>query len=233
MTHLALALWCSVAAFAADPRLAVVQQRQVVDTLAAEVATARVGAADRDELADRMARYREAAERLAALEAPELAAAAGVEAGERSLARRGLADALARGAPDEHDRDVLVGWLGDPEARLPALTQVLGSIASTRDDAVRRGLALDVADQADVLSLVAAYDTARAERDRERAATQAGVLRARTAPGQTGGMDLVVAAERLEREAQAADERAMSARQRRTRADELRAAALALSVETP
>ncbi|MEQ1501579.1 MAG: hypothetical protein ABMB14_05080 [Myxococcota bacterium] len=233
MIFLALALWCSVAAFAADPRLAVVQQRQVVDTLATEVATARAGAADRDELADLMARYREAAERLAALEAPELAAAAGAEAGERSAARRGLAEALARGTADDRDRGVLVGWLGEPEPRVAALAQALDAVSSTRDDAVRRGLAVDVADQADVLSLISAYDTARAERDRERAATQAAALRARTAPGQTGGMDLVVAAERLEREAQAAEKRATSARELRTRADELRAAALALSVETP
>ena len=233
MNLLALALWCSVVAFAADPRLAIVQQRQVVDTLATEVAAARSRSADRDALADLMARYRDAAERLATLEGPELAAAAGVEAGERSAARSALADALARGTADDRHRDFLVSWLGEPIDRLSALTRVLDASRSTEDDAVRRGLALDVADQTDVLSMISAYDAARAERDRDRAATQAGVLRARTAPGQTGGMDLVVAAERLEREAKAADERATSAREQLARTEALRTAALALSVETP
>lgn len=233
MNLAALALGLSLAALAADPRVAVVQQREVVDTLASEIATARATSGDRDALAALMTRYREAAERLAVLEAPSLTAAAGADASARSAARRGLADALAKGTADDHDRTALVAWLGEPADRLPELVTALDAIRGTRDGTVRRGLAVDIADQADVLSLIAAYDAARAEHDRDRASTQAAVLRTRTAPGQTGGIDLIVAAERLERDAVAAGDRMVLAEDQRARADALRASALALSVETP
>lgn len=227
------------AAWAADPaddaalRLAVQRQEAVVDALAGEVERHRTAGAGRAELGAAMSRYREAAVRLVELEAPLVAGAQDAERAAHAEALRRLAEALANDRVDEAARARLVGWVGEPTVRVGVVESVLGTCGGTTDTTVRRALALDLVEQAAALALVARYDGARARADAERARAQAEALRARTSAGQSGGLDLVVAAERAERDAATASERALAAEAVVVRYEAVRVAAITLSEGAP
>lgn len=223
------------AAHAGDDELRASVQRQeaVVDALAADVAAARTAGAPRQELGARMSLYRAEAERLVAMEAPLLQSAADAERQAHSDAQRKLADAIATDRVDDAARASLVLWLGEPAARVVVVESVAGQAGAAADPVVRRALALDLAEQAGALALVCRYDAAKSLRTADRATAQATALRARTAPGQSGGLDLVVAAERAEREALDARAAVAANEALAVRFEALRAAALTLSEGTP
>ena len=216
-----------------DLRAAVQRQEAIVDALAAEVSSARAAGAPRQELGARMSRYRTEAERLATMEAPLLLSAADAERQAHAAAERALADAIANDRPEEAARASLVGWLGEPAARVKVLESVAVQAGVASDPIVRRALALDLAEQAGALALVCRYDTAKSRREADRASAQAAALRARTAPGQAGGLDLVIAAERGERGALEATEAAAAANALALRFEATRSTALTLSEESP
>lgn len=230
---LARVAWAADPAAEAELRLAVQRQEVVVDARAAEVATLRSNGAGRTELAAAMTRYRDAAVKLAELEAPLVSSAADAERTAHSDALRRLAEALANDRVDDGARATLVGWLGEPRDRVSVLEAVLAQATGATDPVVRRALALDLVEQAAGLALVSRYDAARAGRTEGRANAQASALRARTAPGQSGGLDLVVAAERAEREATAAAAARAQAEGLAARYEAVRAAAITLSEGTP
>lgn len=216
-----------------DLRAAVQHQEAVVDALAAEVAAARDAGVSRQELGEKMSRYRAEAERLATMAAPLTQSAADAERRSHSEAGRRLADAIANDRADDGARAVLVAWLGEPASRVAILESVAEQASATTDPVVQRALALDLAEQAGALVLVCRYDAAKSGRDADRATAQATAFRARTAPGQPGGLDLVVAAERAERDAAkakaAAEENAAFA----TRFEAVRIVGLTLSAGAP
>src|SRR5204863_1886113 len=114
-------LWLVAAALAQEPGLA--EERLAVERAATAVAEARARGVSRGEIAELMAIYRDAAERLAAREAAEeppvdLAV-------ERLSALRALTDALAAGREALEARRALVAWLGEPAARMSLLEQAL------------------------------------------------------------------------------------------------------------
>jgi hypothetical protein len=227
------------AAWAADPaataalRLAVQRQEAVVDALAGEVERRRAAGVGRAELGAAMSRYREAAVRLVELEAPLVVGAQDAERAAHAEALRRLAEALASDRVDETARARLVGWVGEPTVRVGVVESVLGTCRGTSDTTVRRALALDIVEQATALALVARYDGARARAEGERASAQAEALRARTGAGQSGALDLVVAAERSERDAATDAERALAADAVVARYDVVRVAAISLSEGAP
>lgn len=230
---IAALLWLSLALAGDDALRAEVQRQEaVVDALAAEVAAAQTSGASRQEIARRMALYRAAAETLAKLEAPLLQTEADAERLERAEAARRLTEALAQDGSEAAGRATLVGWLGEPAARAPVLESVTAS-AATAEPALRRALALDLSEQAGGLALVARYDAAQAERTARRASARASALRARTGPGKPGGLDLVIDAERAEREAALALAEAAGHRATLLRLEAVRGAALALLEDSP
>lgn len=214
-------------------RAAIQRQEAVVDALAAEVATARATGASRQDLGARMSRYRAEAERLAAMEEPFLRSAVDAERAAHSDAERKLADALAGDRPAEQERVLLVHWLGEPRDRIRVFELVPAQSTAVSDPVVRRALALDLAEQSNGLALVCRYDAEKSRREGDRATAQAAALRARTAPGQSGGIDLMVAAERAERQAAQAVEAVRSAEALAARFEAVRTVALALSEGTP
>lgn len=214
-------------------RAAVQRQEAVVDALAADVARARVAGVPRQELGAQMSLYRAEAERLAAMEAPLLQSAADAERQAHSEAERKLADALANDRTDDAARTTLVRWLGEPSARAAVLESVAAQAGTASDPVVRRALALDLAEQAGALALVCRYDAATSRRAADRASAQATAFRARTAPGQSGGLDLVVAAERAEREVLLATAELHANEALALRFEAVRAVALTLSEGTP
>lgn len=230
---LAFAAWAADPAADAELRLAVQRQEAIVDARAADVAALRSAGAGRGELGAAMTRYRDAAVRLAELEAPLMSSTADVERAEHSEALRRLAEALANDRTDDGARAALVTWLGEPLPRIDVLEAVIGQATATTDPVVRRALGLDLVEQAAGLALVSRYDAAKARRVEARAVAQASALRARTAPGQSGGLDLVVAAERAEREATAAAAERAQGDALAARFEAVRTAAITLSEGTP
>lgn len=234
MLALLLAL-LAAPAHAGDEELRAAVQRQevVVDALAADVATARAAGASRQDLGTRMSLYRAEAVRLAAMAAPLFQSEADTEQAAHADAERRLADALASDHADDPSRVALIGWLGEPSVRVGLVETVARQAGATIDPVVRHALALDLAEQAGALALVCRYDAAKARRDGARATAQASAFRARTAPGQSGGLDLVVAAERAERETSAASAAVIAADALASRYDAVRAAMVTLSEGTP
>lgn len=234
MIALLLALLVA-AAHAGDDELRAAVQRQeaVVDALAAEVATARTAGVSRQDLGARMSLYRAEAERLVAMEAPLLLSAADAERQAHSDAERELADAIANDRANDAARTTLVRWLGEPPARVAVVESVGAQAGAAGDPVVRRALALDLAEQAGALALVCRYDAAKSLKAADRASAQAAASRARTAPGQSGGLDLVVAAERAEREALNARADIGANEALAARFEAVRAAALTVSEGTP
>lgn len=214
-------------------RAAIQRQEALVDALAADVAAARAAHATRQELGARMSRYRTEAERLAMMEAPMLQQAADAAHEAHVNATHRLTDALANDRSDDASRAVLVYWLGEPATRIALLESVATQAGATADPLVRQALALDIAEQAGALALVCHYDTAKAQRDVARALAQAAAFRARTAPGQSGGLELVLAAERAEQEAVEASARAHVADGLAIRLEAIRSDALTHSEGTP
>lgn len=203
---------------------------QDVESVATAIATARATGSDRAELARLMASYREKAERLEAIAGPQAAAAEDIAVRDRTAAQTALIDALARGATDAPARRVLGDWLGDLDTRLQALGPSLIAARSTDDPEMLGALVLDIADQANTIAIVARYDAAEADRVARRDAAQAAALRVRAAPGNGAGLDVTVAAGRLEREATEALARRDTASARADAADKLRQAALAQEI---
>lgn len=212
-------------------RAAAIRQASVVDVLAAEIARARSAGADRQELAGLMARFRVEAEVLAGLEAPMVLAATEEGVARRTAAARALTQALAAGRADAASRTTLVAWLGDPSERLGVLERALAAARATNEGPLRTALALDVAEQAAAVGLVFRYDAEIARLEAGRLFAQAALLRGRTMPGQSGGLDLVVEAERTERDARAATARHPLLVAEADRAEAVRLSALLLSGE--
>ena len=231
----ALLLLLSGEAHAGDDELRASMQRQeaVVDALAADVAAARVSGAARQELAARMTRYRTEAERLAVIAAPLFAEDADVEQRSHADAARRLAEAVATDRSDDTARGLLVAWVGEPEPRVAILEHIVAGAPDIADRAVRAALALDLSEQAGTLALIARYDAAKARREEARASAQATALRARTAPGQSGGLDVVVSAERAERAATEAGGRAASDELLARRLNDILQRSLAISEASP
>lgn len=200
---------------------------QDVETVAAEIAAARASGGDRSELARLMTEYRERAERLEAIDGPQVVAAEDSARRDRTQAQKALIDALARGTTDVASRRVLGDWLGDLDARIKTLGPTLEAALATEDPEFRSALVLDIADQAGIIAIVARYDAADADRVARRDATQAAGLRVRAGPGDGASLDVTVAAGRLERETAEAIARRDAAQARADAADKLRQQALA------
>lgn len=184
----------------AGPAEDVLRQRDVVENAAAAVAEARAEGAKRSVVAEKMRAYREAAEALEALETP-LAPSVEAERRARLDALGSLSEALAEDRREEKAREALATWLGVPEERLTVLTEAVAA-AESSPDAVRRAIALDVLEQASALSVLLAYDAARALRDAEALELRARNLR-RPSAGQSPPVSAEVEAVRIEAEAEA------------------------------
>ena len=226
------------AAWALEPspapdRPALRRQEAVVEARAIEVATLRANGASRADLAAAMARYREAAVALDALEGPLRTTAEDESLRRGSDALRHLAAALATDRADDDARAAAANWLGEPVSRIGVLEAVLTEVSRTTDPVLRRALAADLAEQAAGLALMSRYDAASAARSASRASSQARALRARTASGQAGGLDLIVAAERAERDAAAAQTARALAMVLATRFEAVGASALLPAEESP
>jgi hypothetical protein len=208
-----------------------VAREQSVARLAAEVAAARRDGSGRAVVADLMARYRAQAEALAAVEEPLAAARADQERARRRDALGGLRDAVAKGTANEAARRVLAEWLGDGGDRLPLLRDALRAADGSNDAELKQAIALDVADQAGAVGLLALYDAEVADRAALRGRLAAAAERARSGPGSIGSLSSVIEAERREREAAAAQSLADASRTLARDASDLAAAALALSEE--
>ena len=147
-------LWLVAAALAQEPGLA--EERLAVERAATAVAEARARGVSRGEIAELMAIYRDAAERLAAREAAEEPA---VDlAVERLSALRALTDALAAGREALEARRALVAWLGEPAARMSLLEQALDATRTVGTRDLERALVADVLDQANALFVLLTYD---------------------------------------------------------------------------
>jgi hypothetical protein len=216
-------LWLVAAALAQEPGLA--EERLAVERAATAVAEARDRGASRREIADLMAVYRDAAERLAEREAAEVPAVD--VAAERRSAVRALTEALAAGreAPDAHR--ALVEWLGQPSARMSLLEQALDATRTVGSRDLERALVEDVLDQANALFLLLSYDAAAVQRDIERSSVRVSALR-RDVPGQAAAIDVQVDIVRLEGEIEALERTAATLTSARDRCDAIRARATTL-----
>ena len=216
-------LWLVAAALAQEPGLA--EERLAVERAATAVAEARARGASRREIAELMASYRDAAERLAAREAAELPA---VDlAAERRSALRALTEALAAGreAPDAHR--ALVAWLGEPSARLSLLDQALDATETVGSRDLERALVADVLDQANALFVLLSYDAAAVQRDFERSSVRLSALE-RDLTGQAQAIDVQVDIVRLEGEIEALERTAATLADARDRCDAIRTRAMTL-----
>ena len=216
-------LWLVAAALAQEPGLA--EERLAVERTATAVAEARARGASRREIAELMAIYRDAAERLAAREAAETPA---VDlAAARLTALRALTDALATGREDADARKALVDWLGEPSARMALLEQALDATGTVGSRDLERAIVADVLDQANALFVVLTYDASAVHRDLERSRVRASALR-RDVPGQAAPIDVQVDVVRLEGEIQALERTAATLTSARDRCDAIRARATTL-----
>jgi hypothetical protein len=216
-------LWLVAAALAQEPGLA--EERRMVERAATAVAEARASGASRAEIAELMAVYRDAAERLAAREDAEMPAVD--HAAARRSALRALTEALAAGrdAPDAHR--ALVEWLGEPSARMALLEQALDATRTVGSRNLERGLVADVLDQANALFVLLSYDAAAVQRDLERSSVRLSALK-RDLTGQAQAIDVQVDIVRLEGEIQAFERTADTLANARGRCDAIRARATTL-----
>lgn len=216
-------LWLVAAALAQEPGVA--EERLAVERAATAVAEARARGASRREIADLMAVYRDAAERLAAREAAEVPA---VDlAAARLSALRALTEALAAGreAPDAHR--ALVEWLGQPSARMSLLEEALDATRTVGSRNLERALVADVLDQANALFVLIIYDAAAVQRDLERSSVRLSALE-RDLTGQAAAIDVQVDIVRLEGEIHALERTAATLANARDRCDAIRARATTL-----
>ena len=182
-------------ALAQDPGL--VEERLAVERAATAVAEARSRGASRADVAELMATYRAAAERLLA---HERATTPPVDrAAVRLAAIRDLTEALAAGREAADARAALEAWLGDPFARMSLLEQALTTAPTVGSKELERALVVDVVDQTNALHLLLTYDAAGVRRDIERSNVRLASLR-RDVPGQASSIDEQVEAVRLEGE---------------------------------
>jgi hypothetical protein len=191
----------------ADPSTDLLEAREQVERAAAAVATARAEGANRSELAELMAAYRDAAarhEQLALAQGPTPDAIRR----ERQQALTDVTRALAEGATDVPARAVLASWLGDPAARAAVLRSAADSTTAMPAD-IRRGVLLDVLEQTDALAALLSFDAAVLAIESDQAELRALSLR-RRGPGQTASIEDEVRAVRLEEDARRAEERAAS-----------------------
>lgn len=223
-----IALLLALAALAQDPGTELLRQHQAVEAAATAVADARADGARRSKVADLMRTYREAA---AALEALEQARAPSLEEVRRtrSAAVAELTRALAEGDRESGARDTLATWLGDPSARVALLE---GAVAAGEQAPaeIRRGVLLDVVDQADALVALVSFDAVALERQADMLELRALSLR-RAGPGQTASMADEVEALRLDEQARAADAAEEALIALRSTVQAVRARAVAALVE--
>lgn len=229
----ALLLWGSLAWGQAPDEHAVARQQARVAELAGVVADARDSNAPRSEVAAAMRAYRSEAEVLADMEAAMQRAEGDAMRAARERALLALAEALAAGRPDPDARALLADWLGDLDALLGTLRQALSEAGSRPADPLSHALALDIAEKAQVVWLVASYDEYRARSDARELALRAHALRSRSASGMSGGFDDVLEARALEEEAERRLEAASLHQARVEQAASLHLAALAFGGETP
>ncbi len=212
----------------ADPQGALLAQRAAVEQAAAAVASARADGARRSELAELMRVYREAAaelDRLEQIRAPNLEQARL----DRLAAMTALSRDLAEGQTTSPARALLVDWLGDPSARAAILADVVTAGLSA-PTSVRRGLLLDVIEQADAVAVLLAFDAAALEHGADQLELRALSLRRRA--GQAGSMAAEMEAARLEAEAAEATRQGEAWMQMRTTVLELRRT-VATALEAP
>jgi hypothetical protein len=216
-------LWLVAAALAQEPGLA--EERLAAERAATAVAEARARGASRAEIAELMAIYRDAAERLAAREA---AVAPAVDlAAERLAALRALTDALAAGREAPDARRALVAWLGEPAARMSLLDQALDATRTVGSRDLERALVADVLDQANALFVLLTYDAAVVRRDIDRTSVRMSALE-RNVPGQATAIDVRVEIVRLEGEIQTLERAAATLANARERCEAIRARATTL-----
>ena len=216
-------LWLVAAALAQEPGLA--EERLAAERAATAVAEARARGASRAEIAELMAIYRDAAERLAAREA---AVAPAVDlAAERLAALRALTDALAAGREAPDARRALVAWLGEPSARMSLLDQALDATRTVGSRDLERALVADVLDQANALFVLLTYDAAVVRRDIDRTSVRMSALE-RNVPGQATAIDVRVEIVRLEGEIQTLERAAATLANARERCEAIRARATTL-----
>ena len=216
-------LWLVAAALAQEPGLA--EERLSVERAATAVAEARARGATRSEIAELMAIYRDAAERLAAREAAE-APAVDLTV-ERLSALRALTDALAAGREAPDARRVLVEWLGEPSERMSLLEQALDATRTVGSRDLERALVADVLDQANALFVLLTYDAAAVHRDIDRSRLRLSALE-HNVPGQATAIDLRVEIVRLEGEIQTLERTAATLTNARERCEAIRARATTL-----
>jgi hypothetical protein len=216
-------LWLVAAALAQEPGLA--EERLEVERAATAVAEARSRGASRAEIAELMAIYRDAAERLAAREAQE-APAVDLTI-ERLSALRALTDALAAGREAQEARRALVEWLGEPSARMSLLEQALDATGTVGSRDLERALVADVLDQANALFVLLTYDAAAVRRDIDRSSLRLSALE-HNVPGQATAIDVRVEIVRLEGEIQALQRNAATLTSALERCEAIRARATTL-----
>jgi hypothetical protein len=216
-------LWLVAAALAQEPGLA--EERLEVERAATAVAEARSRGASRAEIAELMAIYRDAAERLAAREAQE-APAVDLTI-ERLSALRALTDALAAGREAPEARRALVEWLGEPSARMSLLEQALDATGTVGSRDLERALVADVLDQANALFVLLTYDAAAVRRDIDRSSLRLSALE-HNVPGQATAIDVRVEIVRLEGEIQALQRNAATLTSALERCEAIRARATTL-----
>jgi hypothetical protein len=193
--------WLLLASAAADPASDLLESRERVEQTAAEVAAARADGARRADVAVLMATYRDAA---AELERLELAVGPPPEQlrRERMDAVSELTRALAEGVGDTPARNVIARWLGDPILRAALLDHAIATSVGT-PTAIRRGVLLDVIEQADALAAWMSFDAAAEDARSSQLELRALSLR-RRGPAQAAPIEDEVAAVRLEEEARRA-----------------------------
>lgn len=202
--HVALLIgWLSAADGQTSSGEALRELSDEVSVLAARVAEVRATGGSRATLAAALAAYREKAERRDAMLAEAEAAARDAERRARLDAGARLGEAVARATSDPDARGVLVAWLGEPSTRLDALEAAWSDGAA--NPLIGQAFRLDVEEQAALAGLVAAYDASEADRAAKRARNQAAAIRARARTGTPLSLESVAEAERLERDAAAAE----------------------------
>ncbi|MCB9778917.1 MAG: hypothetical protein H6742_10170 [Alphaproteobacteria bacterium] len=229
-----LVLALNVAFAQASPDgVAIARQRARVTELASVAAHARDDGAPRSQVAAAMKAYRQEAETLAALLAAQEQAAVDQERQVHEQALAELEEALAAGRPAPSGREVMEAWLGDLDVQLNVLRQALDLAADRPDRPLSQELARDVADKADVVGLVAAYDGARHRSDAREIRLRATVLRSRDGAGLTSGMDTLLEARALDAEADRLEALAQADQDRVERAAAMKHEAVALEGVTP
>ena len=189
--------WLAAIAIALAGAGETAQLQAQAEDAAMAVAQARQSGARRTVVARLMREYRSAAEALATAEAPRATGVVPLEALQE------LTEAIATGRRGTAPRDALAAVVGEPVVRIPLLEAALQHAIDAEGDELRRSLLLDLAEHAGALALIAEWDAGEASTSRRRLELRATAL-TRVIPGQAGGVDRAVEAQRLREAARAA-----------------------------